>query len=176
MSDLHPAVSSRDHISGDTNAPIVLVEYGDYQCPYCGDAYPVTQELVRRYGDKIAFAFRNFPLVEAHPEAFNAAIVAEFAASLGQFWPAHDALYENQDALGPELYGQIVASLGQSAEQFQAAVDAGELEARVRQDMESGLRSGVNGTPCFFINGQRFDPRGGFESLLDAVGQLVERT
>ena len=114
--------------------------------------------------------------MEAHPEAFNAAIVAEFAASLGQFWPAHDALYENQDALGPELYGQIVASLGQSAEQFQTAVDAGELAARVRQDMESGLRSGVNGTPCFFINGQRFDPRGGFESLLDAVGQLVERT
>ena len=173
---LKPPLSANDHIVGNAKAAIQVVEYGDYQCPYCGDAYPVTKELVRRYGDKIAFAFRNFPLVGAHPEAFNAAIVAEFAGSLGQFWPAHDALYENQDALGPELYGQIVAWLGQSAEQFQAAVYAGELEARVRQDMESGLRSGVNGTPCFFINGQRFDLLGGFESLLDAVGQLVERT
>ena len=95
---LKPPLSANDHTVGNAKAAIQVVEYGDYQCPYCGDAYPVTQELVRRYGDKIAFAFRNFPLGEAHPEAFNAAIVAEFAASLGHFWPAHDALYENQDA------------------------------------------------------------------------------
>ena len=132
--------------------------------------------MTRRYGDKIALAFRHFPLVEAHPQAFNAAVVAEYAASLGQFWAAHDALYENQAALGPALYGQILQSLGKTPEDFQRAVDAGTYEARIRRDMESGLRSGVNGTPCFFINGQRFDPVGGFDSLLDAVGQLLART
>ena len=128
--------------------------------------------MTRRYGDKIALAFRHFPLVEAHPQAFNAAVVAEYAASLGQFWAAHDALYDNQAQLGPELYGQLIASLGQSAEQFQRAVNTGEFEARIRRDMESGLRSGVNGTPCFFINGQRADLTS-FDSLLDIVGQRV---
>ena len=176
MSTLRNPISADDHLLGSPKAAIQLVEYGDYQCPYCGEAYPVVKELARRYGDRLAIVFRHFPLTEAHPEAFNAALVAEFAGSLGQFWAAHDALYENQDRLGPELYGEIVASLGQSAEQFQRAVDSGAFETRIRHQMEGGLRSGVNGTPCFFISGQRHDLTGSFDTLLDVVGQLVERT
>ena len=176
MSGLRIPVNDTDHIEGGPDAAVTVVEYGDYQCPYCGEAYPVVKELARRYGDRLAIVFRHFPLTEAHPEAFNAALVAEFAGSLGQFWAAHDALYENQDRLGPELYGEIVASLGQSAEQFQRAVDSGAFETRIRHQMEGGLRSGVNGTPCFFINGQRHDLTGSFDTLLDVVGQLVERT
>ena len=176
MSTLRTPISADDHLQGNLHAAVPVVEYGDYQCPYCGDAYPVVKELVRRHGQHIAVVFRNFPLTDAHPQAFNAALVAEFAAAQGQFWPVHDALYENQAALGPALYGQILQSLGKTPEDFQRAVDAGTYEARIRRDMESGLRSGVNGTPCFFINGQRFDPVGGFDSLLDAVGQLLART
>ncbi len=176
MSTLRNPVDADDHVLGGAKAAIELVEYGDYQCPYCAEAYPVVKEIERRYGDQIAIVFRHFPLTEAHPEAFNAAVVAEFAGSLGQFWAAHDALYENQDQLGPGLYGQIVASLGQNAEQFERAVSSGAFEQRIRRDMEGGLRSGVNGTPCFFINGQRHDIAGSFDSLVEVVGQLLEQT
>ena len=176
MSTLRNPVNAGDHLLGNPAAPIQLVEYGDYQCPYCAQAYPVVKELARRHGDQLAIVFRHFPLTEAHPEAFNAAVVAEFAGSLGQFWAAHDALYDNQDQLGAALYGEIVASLNQNAQQFQQAVERGTFEQRIRHDMEGGLRSGVNGTPCFFLNGQRYDVAGSFDSLLDVVGQLVART
>lgn len=176
MSTLRTPISAEDHLQGDPHAAVQVVEYGDYQCPYCADAYVVVKELAQRYGRRVAVVFRNFPLTDAHPEAFNAALVAEFGADQGQFWPVHDALYENQGALGPGLYGQIVQSLGSTPADFQRAVDTGEYEARIRRDMESGLRSGVNGTPCFFVNGQRFDPVGGFESLLDVVQELLARS
>ncbi|CAM5788943.1 DsbA family protein [Ottowia pentelensis] len=175
MSTLRYPIVADDHLLGNARAAVQLVEYGDYQCPYCGEAHLVVKELARRYGQQIAVVFRNFPLTDAHPEALNAALVAEFAGTQGQFWAAHDALYENQDQLGPELYGQIVASLGTTADDFQQAIDSGALEQRIRHDIDTGLRSGVNGTPCFFINGQRAD-LSSFDSLLDIVGQRVART
>ena len=175
MSTLRSPITSDDHLLGNAHAKVQLVEYGDYQCPYCGEAFPVVQELARRYGQQIAIVFRHFPLTEAHPEAFNAAVVAEFAGSLGKFWQVHDTLYEHQNQLGPELYGRIVASLGQDAADFERAVASGAFEKRIRHDMETGLRSGVNGTPCFFIDGQRADLTR-FDELLELVGQQVART
>ena len=176
MSHLRSPLSTDDHVLGSPTAAVQLVEYGDYQCPYCAEAYPVVAALVQRYGDALAIAFRNFPLTEAHPEAYSAAVVAEFAGQHGQFWAAHDALYENQAWLGPDLYARITQSLGLDVAALQRAIDSGSFDARIRRDMNSGLRSGVNGTPCFFVNGERLDVQGDFRSLNEVVAQLLPGT
>ena len=176
MPKLHTPVSDKDHISGDLNAPIVLVEYGDYQCPYCGMAYPIVKQVQQRFGKDVCFVFRHFPLVNAHPEAQNAAIVAEFAGMHGKFWEAHDALYENQEQLGSRLYMQIMESLGLPLKELQQAISEDEFEAPLRADIEGGLRSGVNGTPCFFINGERFDSPGGAADLEPVIEELLRPT
>ena len=157
MSTLHPALGPDDHVQGRLDAPLQLVEYGDYQCPYCADAVAQVARLQQALGDALCFAFRNFPLSQAHPLAERAAELAEAAAGEGLFWPMHDWLYRNQDALDDD------ASLVAGAQQVglsRAAIEAafsGAFAARVRADFLSGVRSGVNGTPCFFINGQRYD-------------------
>ncbi|RMX06483.1 DsbA family protein [Corticibacter populi] len=174
MSTLRIPVGSHDHVTGNPEASIVLVEYGDYQCPWCGQAFPVVQRLLARHGRDVAFAFRHFPLTEAHPEAYNAAVVAEYAGAQGHFWQAHRALFENQDALGPELYAELIQSLGLDVTGLQQALDTDAFDARIRNDMEGGIRSGVNGTPSFFLNGQRFDTGDDFGTLLDAVEQLLQ--
>lgn len=175
MSDLHPAVSSSDHISGDTNAPIVLVEYGDYQCPYCGAAYSAVKAIQKRFGKDVCLVFRNFPL-SMHPQAQNAAVVAEFAAKHGKFWEAHDALYEHQRELGAPMYAELVKSLGLSEKDLQSALQNDEFEDRIRADIESGKRSGVNGTPAFYINGEKFDSPGGFQDLEPVIEELLRPT
>src|SRR5271165_3448730 len=97
---LAPPVSARDHTEGPANAPLTLVEYGDYECPYCGAAYPILKEVQARLGDALRFVFRNFPLAEMHPHALLAAEAAEAAGGQGHFWPMHDTLFEHQNALG----------------------------------------------------------------------------
>lgn len=174
MSHLRTPLGADDHVLGNAGAAVQVVEYGDYQCPYCAEAYPVVRALAARHGRALAVAFRNFPMTDAHPEAYNAAVVAEFAGQHGQFWAAHDALYDNQDQLGPELYASLVQSLGLEVEALQAAFDSGRFDARIRRDLDGGLRSGVNGTPCFFVNGQRLDVQGDFRALDDVVGQLLQ--
>ncbi|QIL82778.1 thioredoxin domain-containing protein [Diaphorobacter sp. HDW4A] len=175
MSQLHPAVSSRDHISGDTSAPIVLVEYGDYQCPYCGAAASIVQGIQKRFGKELCFVFRNFPL-SMHPEAQNAAVVAEFAAKHGKFWEAHDALYANQRLLGGPFYVQLVKSLGLSEADLEQSLQKDEFESRIREDIAGGERSGVNGTPAFYINGEKFDSPGGFQDLEPVIEELLRPT
>src|SRR5580692_8744955 len=101
MSVLKVPVSSADHIQGDEKAPIVLVEYGDYECPHCGHAYPIVKQIQKHFGKRLAFVFRNFPLNEIHPDAEPAAETAEFAGANGKFWEMHDAIFENQETLGP---------------------------------------------------------------------------
>ncbi|MBF5005377.1 DsbA family protein [Diaphorobacter caeni] len=175
MSQLHPDVSSRDHISGDTRAPIVLVEYGDYQCPYCGAAAAIVQRIQKRFGNELCFVFRNFPL-SMHPEAQNAAVVAEFAARHGKFWEAHDALYANQRSLGGPFYVQLVKSLGLSESDLEQALRNDEFEERIRDDIASGERSGVTGTPAFYVNGEKFDAPGGFQVLEAVIEELLRPT
>ena len=166
-------VGPGDHAQGSLRAPVVLVEYGDYQCPACGEAAPLVKALQQRFGDALCLVFRNFPLGEVHPEAPAAAITAEFAGRHGRFWDAHDLLYANQDALGDALYAELVQSLGLSLDGLREALQGGPEADRVEADFEGGVRSGVNGTPCFFINGTRFEPQASFQELFDAIGGLL---
>lgn len=167
-------VGPHDHAQGPADAPVVLVEYGDYQCPACGGAEPLVKRLRQRFGDGLCLVFRNFPLSEMHPQALPAAIVAEVAARHGRFWEAHDVLYANQDVLGVELYEQIAQSLGISPDALDEAMDGGPEARRIEADFEGGVRSGVNGTPCFFVNGRRFVPQAGFEELFDLIADMLD--
>ncbi|WP_420153207.1 DsbA family protein [Siphonobacter sp.] len=164
---LKPSVSSQDHAIGKADANLVIVEYGDYQCPYCGAAYPVLKELMREFGDQIKFVFRNFPLSEIHPFARPAALVAEAAALQGKFWEMHDAIYENQSSLSTDFLFELAEKLGLDQTKLQHDLKQDSLEDRVDADFESGMHSGVNGTPSFFVNGQKFN--GGAENLLDLI-------
>jgi protein-disulfide isomerase len=159
MSDgkLTPSVSARDHIAGPDDAPVTLVEYGDYECPYCGMASPIVKAAQRELGGQLRFVFRNFPLAEAHPHARMAAQAAEAAAAEGRFWEMHDMLFEHQDALEAQDLVGYAKSIGLDVQQFTRELKAGTYEKPVRDDFRSGVQSGVNGTPTFFVNGARYD-------------------
>lgn len=150
-------VSERDHIAGSLDAPVVLVEYGDFECPHCGRAYPIVKGAKRALGDELAVVYRHFPLAEIHPHATLAAEAAEAAGAQGAFWEMHDILFGHQNALEPENLLAYADMLGLDRAQFAREVDTGVHSAKVREDFRSGVRSGVNGTPTFFINGERFD-------------------
>ncbi|MDH5033416.1 MULTISPECIES: DsbA family protein [Chryseobacterium] len=164
---LKPSVSTADHTQGSSDASLVIVEYGDYQCPYCGAAYPVLKELLKEFGDQIRFVFRNFPLSEMHQYARTAALAAEAAALQGKFWEMHDAIYENQEYLNADLPLKLAEKLGLNIPQFKADIHKKELVEKIDTDFESGIVSGVNGTPSFFINGNKFN--GGAEDLFQLV-------
>jgi protein-disulfide isomerase len=157
MAQLKPAVSSKDHLQGENTAPLELVEYGDYQCPHCGRAYPIIKNLQRSLGADLKFVFRNFPLSESHPDAFNAAMAAEAAGLQQKFWQMHDVIFENQQDLNMESLFLYAKTIGLDLEQFKNDIQKNELIAKVEQDFESGVRSGVNGTPSFFINGKKYN-------------------
>jgi protein-disulfide isomerase len=154
---LKPPVSDLDHCQGDAAAPITLVEYGDYECPHCGRAYPIVKRVQRELGTTVRFVFRNFPLAEMHPRATAAARMAEAAAQQGQFWPMHDLLYEHQDRLDELDLIAYAKRLRLGLGELQKSLDGADVRDRVQADFASGVRSGVNGTPTFFVNGERFD-------------------
>jgi protein-disulfide isomerase len=170
---LKPSVSERDHVQGPARGPVTLVEYGDYECPYCGQAYPIVKELQKRLGSQLRFVFRNFPLKEAHPHAEIAAEAAEAASAQGRFWEMHDLLYENQQALEDEDLVQYAGSLGLDVKVFARDLKEHTYAPRVREDFMSGVRSGVNGTPTFFINGTRHDGSYDFATMLAAIEEAV---
>jgi len=169
---LKPAVSNTDHAQGNLNADLVIVEYGDYQCPYCGAAYPVLKELMRQFGSQIKFVFRNFPLSEMHEYARAAALAAEAAALQNKFWEMHDAIYENQQNLNEHLLLELVKELKLDIPQFKSDLESSALKAKVDEDFESGVVSGVNGTPSFYVNGKKFE--GGAEDLFQLVGADIK--
>ena len=169
--ELTTPAGANDHFQGPANAPVTLVEYGDYECPYCGMAYPIVKRVQARLGEQLRFVFRNFPLAEAHPHATAAAELAEAAALQGKFWEMHDTLYEHQRALAPADLERLARKVGLDLDALEAALRGGAPHQRVKGDFMSGVRSGVNGTPTFFINGRRFD--GDWrdeETLLAAMG------
>ncbi len=166
---LTPAVGERDHIQGPEDAPVTLVEYGDYECPYCGEAYPIVKELQSRPGNQMRFVFRNFPLSEAHPHAERAAEAAEAAAVQGKFWEMHDYLFEHQDALEDSDLVQYAEALGLDRSKFEHDIGSKAVKDRVHADFRGGLRSGVNGTPTFYINGMRHNGSFDLDSLLTAI-------
>lgn len=154
---LKPPVNSTDHIRGNSNAPLELVEYGDFECSDCGRAYPIIKTIQQALGDDLKFVFRNFPLTQIHPHAVNAAVAAEAAALQNKFWEMHDIILQNQKHLESEdllLYAQ---KIDLDSNQFKDDIQKGSLRAKVEADFESGVRSGVNRTPSFFINGVKYD-------------------
>jgi protein-disulfide isomerase len=166
---LTPPVSAHDHIEGPADAPLTLVEYGDYQCPYCSAAYPVVKRLQTTLGKKLRFVFRNFPLTQAHPYALIAAEAAEAAALQGKFWEMHDVLFEEQIYLEPGIIRSWAKRIGLNLEKFGNDIKQDVVEKRIKEDRQSGIRSGVNGTPTFFINGTRYDGIPDYGSLLAAL-------
>jgi protein-disulfide isomerase len=173
MAKLSIAVSSKDHRQGEPAAPCTLVEYGDYQCPSCGQAYPIVKRVQKHFGKRLSFVFRNFPLSQMHQHAESAAETAEFAAAHDKFWQMHDLLYENQDRLGSELFAELAQELHLAPAQLIEALETKEFQARVRADFSGGVRSGVNGTPTFFINGVRHDGSYDFASLVEAIDLVL---
>jgi len=162
-------VSPGDHVLGPDTAPVTLVEYGDYECPYCGAAHPIVQAIVDRLGDDLCYVFRHFPLAQAHPHAQQAAEAAEAAGAQGKFWEVHDLLYEHQTALdGPHLLTYADA-LGLDVERFASDLASHVHADRVRQDFMSGVRNGVIGTATYLINGPRHDWPHHLRGLLAAI-------
>ncbi len=169
-----PVTEDRDHIQGPADAPATLVQYGDYECPYCGAAYPIIKEVQARMGERLRFVFRNFPISTSHPHAEQAAEAAEAAAGQGRFWEMHDLLYENQRRLRDEDLRTYAENLGLDVELFDKELVEHVHAERVHEDFMSGVRSGVNGTPTFYINGARHDDSYEFETLLAALERAAE--
>jgi len=164
-----PVTEDRDHIQGPVDAAVTLVQYGDYECPYCGEAYPIVKEVQARMADRLRFVFRNFPISTSHPHAERAAEAAEAAAVQGKFWQMHDVLYENQRRLRDEDLRTYAERLQLDIERFDKEMAEQVHAERIHEDFMSGVRSGVNGTPTFYINGVRHDDSYEAESLLDAL-------
>lgn len=157
MSVLTVPVNEHDHIRGSASAPVVLLEYGDFECPACGMAYPIVKALEAKLGAMLAVAFRHFPLSTVHPHAQRAAEAAEAAGAQRKFWAMHDCLFEHQDALEDTDLVDYAAQLGLDVPRFASDLGSHRYAPKVRADFTSGLRSGVNGTPTFFVNGVRHD-------------------
>jgi protein-disulfide isomerase len=165
----------RDHIQGPANAPVTLTEYGDYQCPYCGEAYSIVKQLQQKFGNNLRFVFRNFPLAQIHAHAEVAAEAAEAAGAQNKFWEMHDYLYEHQDKLAAPQLIAAAKPLGLDVERFTDDLNQHAYAERVREDFLSGVRAGVNGTPTFFINGVRHDGAWDLDSLSEAINAQLKK-
>jgi protein-disulfide isomerase len=169
VATLRAPVTARDHSRGPATAVLTLVEYGDYECPHCGRAHPIVQALQRRFGSRLRFVFRNFPLAEIHPHAQHAAEAAEAAAGQDLFWEMHDAIFEHQHRLDDRHLVQYARDIGADEQRIHDELASHAHTARVREDFLSGVRSGVNGTPTFFINGVRHDASWELDVLAEAL-------
>jgi diadenylate cyclase len=166
-------VGARDHARGPRDAPVTLVKYGDYECPYCGEAHPVLKELQQRVGEQVRFVFRHFPLDSVHPHARLAAQAAEAAASQGRFWEMHDLLYENQNKLSEEDLNRYAAKLGLDLRRFEEDLASDHHAWRIEEDRLGGTRAGVEGTPGFFVNGVRYTGPVDVGGLLAAIEEAT---
>jgi len=162
-------VSSNDHILGSDDAPVTMVEYGDYECPHCGAAHPVVKALMERFNEDLRYVYRHFPLTQIHPHAEAAAETAEFAALYQRFWQMHDLLFENQDRLSMSFLFSAAETLDLPIRRLQEVLRSGETSRKVRADFMGGVRSGVNGTPTFFINNRRHNGGYSFGELSEAI-------
>lgn len=173
MSKLKPPVNENDQQTANVNTSITLVEYGDYQCPHCGHAHPLLKRFLKEYGNDVNFVFRNFPLQEIHPAAHISALAAEAAGRQGRFWEMHDMIFEHQQNLNGHTLLDFAERLSLDIQQFSLDWKNEKIVEKVEKDFESGIRSGVNGTPTFFVNGEKlmtYD--GSYESLVEAINIL----
>jgi len=156
INTLTQAITDSDHIWGNPNASIVLIEYGDLQCPHCGRAFPIIRQLKQDMKESVKFVFRHFPLTKIHPQAKPAALATEAAARQNKFWQMHDMIFENQKRLTNTALIEYATALELDLSRFTNDINDELLHQKVDNDFMSGLRSGVNATPSFFINGQRY--------------------
>jgi protein-disulfide isomerase len=168
-------VNHRDHIQGEDTAPVTLLEYGDYECPYCGQAYPIIKQVQKHFGPKLRFVFRNFPVSQIHPYAQHAAEAAECAATQNKFWEMHDYLYEHQQALDDKHLEKYASELALDLARFKNDMFMHVHAARVREDFLSGVRSGVNGTPTFYIDNTRYNGSWDLETLLETLRSAIRK-
>jgi protein-disulfide isomerase len=173
--DLVVPVDASDHTLGPEHAPIVVVEYGDFECPTCKQAAPSVRLLLERFASRVRIAFRHFPLEEAHPHALAAAEAAESAGEQGKFWEMHDLLFAHQDQLDMRHLHSYAERLGLDMARFTAEMDDHVYLQRIREHQDSGRRSRVRGTPGFFVQGRIQDVSFGLERLFDAVGAALRR-
>ena len=165
----------QDHALGPAHARVTVVEYGDFECPICKQAAPAVKIMLARFAGRVRFAFRHFPLEEPHPHALHAALAAEAAGAQGRFWPMHDLLFENQAHLEPPALRWYAQRLELDMARYDADM-AGEVHLpRVRSHVESGRRSGVRGTPGFFVNDLVQDVSFGMEHLLEGVEKALRK-
>jgi protein-disulfide isomerase len=162
-------VNEHDHVLGPPDAPVTLVEYGDFECPYCRAAHYVVKNVLATLRDDMRFVFRHMPLTQIHPMAELAAEASEAAGAQGQFWQMHDALYENQPDLSPELITALAEGLGLDMERFTEDLLTHRFRDKVKQDFMGAVRSGAAGTPTFFINGERYEGSYDEDSLTEAL-------
>jgi protein-disulfide isomerase len=169
MATLKAPITPHDHVLGPANALVTLVEYGDYECPHCGAAHPVVKLIMKQFGSRLRFVFRHFPLAQVHPNAEPAAGSAEYAGAHDMFWEMHDGIYQNQDRIGLPLFFALAGTLDLSEAGLREALVNGTFAPKVRADFLGGVRSGVNGTPAFFINGRRHDGSYAYDDLSAAI-------
>lgn len=169
--NLSVAVGKSDHAQGPDDAPVTVVEYGDYQCPFCADMQPMIQRIAKTMGAQMRFVYRHMPLIETHPFAQFAAEAAEAAAAQGKFWEMHAAIYAQQSELGSDLAHKLARVLKLDMAQFESDLDARRYRPRVKRDFMGGMRSGVVGTPTFFISGKRYEGALEEAALMSAVGR-----
>lgn len=169
MAKLTTPVNGNDHRMGPENAPATLVEYGDFECEYCGAAFPIVKQVQSEMGEDLQFVFRQFPLAQSHPHAELAAEASEAAAAQGRFWEMHDQLYRHQDALTMQSLLEYAGLIGLDIERFHQDLKSHRYAENVRDDFMSGVRSGVNGTPTFFINGERYEGYNDLPGLLESI-------
>ena len=161
-----------DHYYGCPGAPIELVEYGDFQCNYCGEVYPVIKQLQDCFGDLLKFVYRHFPVSNQHTLALPAAIAAEAAANQGKFWYMHDMIYENQKYLSRTSFSEFAGEIELDIKSFEDCREHKKLLRKVTGDFASGVRSGVDSTPTFFINGMRYEGFDDFGNLYTVLRNI----
>jgi protein-disulfide isomerase len=166
-----PVSESRDHIQGPATAAVTLVEYGDYECPYCAQAYLIVKEVQERLGNKLRFVFRNYPLSKLRPHSYQSALAVETAAAQGKFWEMYDFLFKHGQSLTDDNLRLSAAKLGLQINKFDIEFRNRTYSRHVDEDIQSGEESGVTKTPTFFINGDRYDDSWDLDSLLSALDE-----
>jgi protein-disulfide isomerase len=164
-----PVNIGSDHIQGSVNAPLNIVEYGDYECPYTGMAHPIVKEIIRQFGDKLYFVFRNFPLNDIHPHAQAAAEAAEAASAQDKFWEMHDYLFEHQKALDHSHLLEYAKKVGLDIERFKMDLADHVYTSLIDESLKTGIKSGVEGTPTFYINGVRYEDSWDLQTFSETI-------
>jgi len=170
-----PVSIGLDHVRGSINAPITIVEYGDYECPYTGGAYPVVKEIMKQFDERIYFVFRNFPLNDIHPHAQHAAEAAEAAAAQDKFWQMHDYLFEHQKALDDAHLFEYAKKVGLDIDKFKKEMSEHVYAPLINKSLKSGIDSGVEGTPTFFINGERYEDSWDLDTLTSFLNKSLNQ-